>query len=65
MEDLPLGRIAAFVSEFAVKDLPFGRTLMMMMMMMMYLILMIIFERKICDIAGTRTTDLQFSVLTP
>ena len=29
MEDLPLGRIAAFVPEFAVKDLPSGRTLMM------------------------------------
>ena len=32
MEDLPLGRIAALVPEFAVKDLPLGRTLMMMMM---------------------------------
>ena len=31
MEDLPLGRIAALVPEFAVKDLPLGRTLMMMM----------------------------------
>ena len=31
MEDLPLDRIAALVSEFAVKDLPLGRTLMMMM----------------------------------
>ena len=30
MEDLPLGRMAALVSEFAVKDLPLGRTLMMM-----------------------------------
>ena len=30
MEDLPLGRIAALVPEFAVKDLPIGRTLMMM-----------------------------------
>ena len=29
MEDLPLGRIAALVPEFAVKDLPLGRTLMM------------------------------------
>ena len=37
MEDLPLGRIAALVTKFAVKDLPFGRTLMMMMMMMMIL----------------------------
>ena len=34
MEDLPLGRIAALVPEFAVKDLPLGRTLVMMMMMM-------------------------------
>ena len=30
MEDLPLGRIVALVPEFAVKDLPLGRTLMMM-----------------------------------
>ena len=29
MEELPLGRIAALVPEFAVKDLPLGRTLMM------------------------------------
>ena len=29
MEDLPLGRIAALVSELAVKDLPLGRTLTM------------------------------------
>ena len=29
MKDLPLGRIAALVPEFAVKDLPLGRTLMM------------------------------------
>ena len=28
MEDLPLGRIAALVLEFAMKDLPLGRTLM-------------------------------------
>ena len=38
MEDLPLGRIAALVPEFVVKDLPLGRTLMMMMMMMMIII---------------------------
>ena len=31
MEDLPLGRIAALVPEFAVKDLPLGKTLMMTM----------------------------------
>ena len=31
MEDLLLGRIAALVPEFAVNDLPLGRTLMMMM----------------------------------
>ena len=30
MEDLPFGRIAALVPEFAVKDLLLGRTLMMM-----------------------------------
>ena len=29
MEDLPLGRIAALVPKFAVKDLLLGRTLMM------------------------------------
>ena len=29
MEDLALGRIAVLVPEFAVKDLPLGRTLMM------------------------------------
>ena len=39
MEDLPLGRIAALVPEFAVKDLPLGRTLMMMMMMMMMMMI--------------------------
>ena len=36
MEDLPFGRIAALVPEFAVKDLPLGITLMMMMMMMIF-----------------------------
>ena len=30
MEDVPLGRIAALVPEFAVKDLPLVRTLIMM-----------------------------------
>ena len=34
MEHLPLGRIAALVPEFAVKDLPLGRTLMLMMMIL-------------------------------
>ena len=29
MEDLPLGKTAALVPEFALKDLPLGRTLMM------------------------------------
>ena len=33
MEDLPLGRIAALVPEFAVKDLPLGGTLMMMVIL--------------------------------
>ena len=33
MEDLPLGRIAALVPEFAVKDLPLGSTMMLVMMM--------------------------------
>ena len=36
MEDLPLGRIAALVPEFAVKDLPLDRTLMMIMMMIIH-----------------------------
>ena len=39
MEDLPLGRIVALLSEFAVKDLSLGRTLMMMMMMMFMMML--------------------------
>ena len=30
MEDLLVGRIAALVPEFAMQDLPLGRTLMMM-----------------------------------
>ena len=30
MEDLPLGRFAALMPEFVVKDLPLGKTLMMM-----------------------------------
>ena len=37
-EDLPLVRIAALVPEFAVKDLPLGRTPMMMMMMVMMIV---------------------------
>ena len=37
MEDLPLGRIAALVPEFAVKDLPLGRTLIVMMLIFMIL----------------------------
>ena len=44
MEDLPLGRIAALVSEFAVKDLPLGRT--MMMMMILYICIYIYILRK-------------------
>ena len=36
MEDLPLGRIAALVPEFAVKFLPLGRTLMLMMIYNIY-----------------------------
>ena len=38
MEDLPLGRIAALVPEFAVNDLPLGRTLMIIMMMMIWVL---------------------------
>ena len=38
MEDLPFGRIAALVPEFAVKGLPLGRTLILMMKMMMRMI---------------------------
>ena len=34
MEDVPLGRIAALVPVFAVKDLPLGRTLMKMILRM-------------------------------
>ena len=36
MEDLPLVRISALMPEFAVKDLPLGRTLMMMMNTQVY-----------------------------
>ena len=43
MEDLPLGRIVALVPEFAVKDLPLGRTLMMMIMIMICLLLVYYF----------------------
>ena len=32
MDDLPLGRIAALVPEFAVKGLPSGKKLMMMIL---------------------------------
>ena len=46
MEDLPLGRIAAFVPKFAVKDLPLGRTLMMVMMMMMMMMMMMELYKK-------------------
>ena len=49
MEDLPLGRIAAFVSEFAVKDLPLSRTLMMMMMMQ-YLIAFLPSPAKLIEV---------------
>ena len=36
MEDLPLGRIAALMPEFAVKDLPLGRILMMVIFITVY-----------------------------
>ena len=39
MEDLPLGNIAALVPEFAVKDVPLGRTLMMIMIIMMMMMI--------------------------
>ena len=44
VEDLPLGRIAVLVPEFAVKDLPLVRTLMMLMMMMMMMMIEIILK---------------------
>ena len=37
MEDLPLGRIAALVPEFAVKDLPLGRTLIIYIYIYIYI----------------------------
>ena len=37
MEDLTLGRIAALVPEFAVKDLPLGRTLMIISTVYIYI----------------------------
>ena len=45
MEDLPLGRIAALVPEFAVKDLPLGRTLMMIMMILGTFLLLMVHEQ--------------------
>ena len=36
MEDLPLSRIAALLPEFAVKDLPLGRTLMVMIIIRVF-----------------------------
>ena len=55
MEDLPLDRIGALVPEFAVKDLPLGRTLMIM-------ILIRNFQRSINGIR--RTIRDHFSVQT-
>ena len=51
MEDLPLGRIAALVSEFAVKDLPLGRTLMIYCI---YVVICIknIFNWRMCLLQG-------------
>ena len=51
MEDLPLGRIAALVPEFVVKDLHLGRTLMMMMIFEINIPALFknIFNRKIND----------------
>ena len=62
MEELPLGRIAALVPEFAVKDLPLGRTLMMMMMMMM--MMMIRMWPKFLIVEKTTDQDLIYSVIT-
>ena len=42
MEDLLLGRIAALVPEFAVKDLPLGRTLMMMVVVVVVVMMITI-----------------------
>ena len=42
MDDLPLGRIAALVREFAVKGMPLGRTLMMMIQISLLLVLLIL-----------------------
>ena len=50
MEDLPLGRIAAYVHEFAVKDLPLGRTLMMMMKRGRYAAQLGIYSKKLAKI---------------
>ena len=51
MEDLPLDRITALVPEFAVKDLPLGRTLMMMMLMMMMMMIWTFFESVVINFA--------------
>ena len=55
MEDLPLGRIAALVPKFAVKNLPLGRTLMMMMMNEEYRIYV---TRAKSDILHTACTEM-------
>ena len=49
MEDLPLGRIAALVPEFAVKDLPLGRTLMIIIMETQNILLLNIFNFFKCN----------------
>ena len=46
MEELPLGRIAALVPEFAVKDLPLGRTMIMMMTIYIYILHIIIHHHQ-------------------
>ena len=57
MEDLPFGRIAALVPEFAVKDLPLRRTLILMMMIVTddYLCYLISLSKFNLPLIGTFT----------
>ena len=62
MEDLNLGRIAALVPEFAVKDLPLGRTLMMMMIRTIFTIVVLEFSKKNISHKNLQINSFFFSV---
>ena len=60
MEDLPLGRIAALVSEFAVKDLPLGRTLIMICI---YVCVCVCRELEICGSNPVLATNFSLKII--